>query len=132
MRGSKAVIACAVVALWAAPWPAWAEVQSDERPAGRASVQELADRRQQALALDAQAIASRSEELNALAQADAAAADPLNFQMPTAGGVGSGFGMRLHPILHFTRLHNGQDIGGVCGQPVNAAQAGVVVTAATG
>lgn len=48
---------------------------------------------------------------------------------PTAGGINSAFGMRYHPILHYWRLHAGVDIGGACGQPIYAAEAGVVVEA---
>jgi murein DD-endopeptidase MepM/ murein hydrolase activator NlpD len=54
------------------------------------------------------------------------------FLWPTAGGVGSVYGMRMHPILHYMRMHDGDDIGGKCGQPIYAAQTGVVVKASTG
>lgn len=57
--------------------------------------------------------------------------DRSNFLLPTAGKFGSRFGMRLHPILHYYRMHNGQDIGGTCGQPIWAAQDGKVVKVAT-
>lgn len=57
--------------------------------------------------------------------------DRSSFLMPTAGKFGSGFGMRLHPILHYYRMHNGQDIGGTCGQPIWAAQDGKVTKVAT-
>lgn len=54
------------------------------------------------------------------------------FQWPTAGGVSSRYGLRLHPILRYYRMHDGDDIGGKCGQPIYAAQSGVVVKAAGG
>ncbi|QLQ16500.1 MAG: M23 family metallopeptidase [Micropruina sp.] len=54
------------------------------------------------------------------------------FLRPTAGKLGSPYGMRLHPILHYWRLHDGMDIGGNCGQPIVAASDGVVVKAAMG
>lgn len=53
------------------------------------------------------------------------------FLWPTAGGVGSPYGMRLHPILHYYRMHDGSDIGGKCGQPIYAAQSGTVVRSFT-
>ncbi|MCW5952264.1 MAG: M23 family metallopeptidase [Propionibacteriaceae bacterium] len=55
-----------------------------------------------------------------------------NFLWPTEGGVGSPWGMRLHPILRYYRLHGGADIGGRCGQPIYAAQSGTVTKAANG
>ncbi|MBI4259285.1 MAG: peptidoglycan DD-metalloendopeptidase family protein [Actinobacteria bacterium] len=48
---------------------------------------------------------------------------------PTAGGIGSGFGLRYHPILHYYRMHYGVDIGGACSQPIWAAEDGVVISA---
>jgi murein DD-endopeptidase MepM/ murein hydrolase activator NlpD len=51
------------------------------------------------------------------------------FVWPTAGKVGSGFGPRLHPILGYTRMHNGLDIGGAQGQPIWASKAGTVLIA---
>ena len=51
------------------------------------------------------------------------------FLWPTEGGVASGFGMRKHPILGYTRLHSGADIGGACGNPIYAAQSGIVTKA---
>lgn len=53
------------------------------------------------------------------------------FFRPTNGELGSKFGPRMHPILHYTRLHAGWDnLGGNCGQPIWAARDGKVVLAA--
>lgn len=52
------------------------------------------------------------------------------FYWPTDGGVSSGFGYRIHPILGTRRLHNGADIGGDCGQPIWATQSGTVTKVA--
>lgn len=41
----------------------------------------------------------------------------------------SGFGMRLHPILGFSRLHQGTDFGAAMGSPIMAAAAGTVTFA---
>lgn len=48
---------------------------------------------------------------------------------PADGGVVSPFGMRFHPILHYSRLHAGVDIGAGYGSPVIAAASGVVISA---
>lgn len=53
-------------------------------------------------------------------------------QWPTAGSIGSKWGMRKHPILGYTRMHGGVDIGGSTGQPIYAAEDGVVTKAAYG
>jgi murein DD-endopeptidase MepM/ murein hydrolase activator NlpD len=41
----------------------------------------------------------------------------------------SGFGMRFHPILGFSRLHQGTDFGAAMGAPIMAAAAGTVTFA---
>lgn len=46
---------------------------------------------------------------------------------PVPGAVGSPFGMRLHPIFHEWRLHNGVDLHAGCGEPIRAAAPGRVV-----
>lgn len=46
---------------------------------------------------------------------------------PSGGPLTSRFGMRLHPILHRWKLHDGADFGAQCDAPVSAAAAGRVV-----
>ena len=58
---------------------------------------------------------------------------------PVPGGVTSGFGMRFHPILNYSRMHRGVDlrasygtpIVAVVGRPGRAAPAGTAATAIT-
>ncbi len=45
---------------------------------------------------------------------------------PVMGHLTSGFGMRRHPLLGFTRFHKGVDYGAAYGSPIVAATAGVV------
>jgi murein DD-endopeptidase MepM/ murein hydrolase activator NlpD len=47
---------------------------------------------------------------------------------PVPGAVGSGFGMRLHPIFGEWRLHNGVDLTAGCGTPIRAAADGRVAS----
>ncbi len=48
---------------------------------------------------------------------------------PVPGRVGSGFGMRRHPISGVNKMHNGVDIAGRTGDPIRAAAPGRVIFA---
>ncbi len=48
---------------------------------------------------------------------------------PVPGRVSSGFGMRMHPILHYRRMHTGVDLSASSGTPIRAADKGLVVYA---
>jgi len=48
---------------------------------------------------------------------------------PCAGPIVSGFGMRMHPILHYARMHDGVDISAGYGAPIAAADTGLVIFA---
>ncbi|HEY9900104.1 MAG TPA: peptidoglycan DD-metalloendopeptidase family protein [Pantanalinema sp.] len=49
------------------------------------------------------------------------------FARPVDSPVGSGFGMRYHPILHVNRPHRGLDFSAPSGTPIRAANRGVVI-----
>jgi murein DD-endopeptidase MepM/ murein hydrolase activator NlpD len=48
---------------------------------------------------------------------------------PSGGWISSEFGMRYHPILHYSRLHAGRDYAANCGTPIRAAGPGRVISA---
>jgi murein DD-endopeptidase MepM/ murein hydrolase activator NlpD len=48
---------------------------------------------------------------------------------PVRGHITSPFGMRYHPLLHYSRMHAGLDIGAAYGSPIVAAADGTVVAA---
>lgn len=47
---------------------------------------------------------------------------------PVDSYITSPYGMRLHPILRYYKLHDGTDFGAGCGTPIRAAAAGTVVS----
>ncbi len=49
---------------------------------------------------------------------------------PVSGGtLTSAFGMRIHPVLGYARMHNGIDLACATGTPIYATRAGTVTTA---
>lgn len=48
---------------------------------------------------------------------------------PVAGRLTSGFGMRFHPLLRYSRMHQGVDFGAAWGSPIYAVTAGRVAYA---
>ncbi|MFN8037104.1 MAG: peptidoglycan DD-metalloendopeptidase family protein [Acidimicrobiia bacterium] len=53
----------------------------------------------------------------------------MTFARPVSGAIVSGFGYRVHPIFHTSRLHAGIDLEEPAGVPIRAAAAGVVAIA---
>jgi murein DD-endopeptidase MepM/ murein hydrolase activator NlpD len=120
---------------------------AEDQLSANASVADLAQQRQDALAKDSAAIAQASTE-SALANRQSQLASDkeaiLNeaqrlehlteFLWPVDGKLspGNGYGMRYHPILHRYRLHDGIDISAHCGQPIWAAQSGKVIDTTSG
>lgn len=49
--------------------------------------------------------------------------------MPVTGRITSNYGMRFHPLLGFTRMHKGLDIGAPYGSPIHAMTDGIVAFA---
>jgi murein DD-endopeptidase MepM/ murein hydrolase activator NlpD len=50
----------------------------------------------------------------------------MGFVRPLDANPGSPFGLRYHPILHYWRMHWGQDFGAKCGAPIWAMADGKV------
>lgn len=48
------------------------------------------------------------------------------FTAPVDGHRTSGFGMRFHPLLGYTRMHQGTDYGAAYGSPIRAVTDGIV------
>ena len=74
--------------------------------------------------------AKYEEKLAALAAAGGAPASNATWRTPVSGyTLTSPFGMRLHPVLGYNRMHNGIDMACAQGTPIYATRAGTVTTA---
>ncbi|RCK69442.1 hypothetical protein DT076_11210 [Desertihabitans brevis] len=52
--------------------------------------------------------------------------EDTSFIMPVSGPITSKYGMRLHPVLGYWKLHDGTDFGAGCGTPIKAPYDGRV------
>lgn len=46
---------------------------------------------------------------------------------PVGGPITSGYGYRTHPVLGYSKMHDGVDFGASCGTPVHSVQSGTVI-----
>ena len=78
---------------------------------------------------DSAAIASRLQALEEtpVGRARRLVAFSGGLVRPVSAPIISGFGMRFHPILHYSRLHAGVDFAAGTGTPIVASGGGVVV-----
>ncbi|GMQ85260.1 MAG: M23 family metallopeptidase [Acidimicrobiia bacterium] len=63
------------------------------------------------------------------ARATSGGPKPGRLFRPVPGVIESGFGPRFHPILGYSRMHNGLDMHCPSGDPIVAAEAGTVILA---
>ena len=72
-------------------------------------------------------------EIEVVSNAEVEPIDPLQqdirFRRPINGEITSKFGMRMHPLDHVEKLHQGIDFAGNIGDPVKASAVGKVVFA---
>ncbi|MFM7322241.1 MAG: murein hydrolase activator EnvC family protein [Armatimonadota bacterium] len=115
------------------------EEQSTVMGERRELLSEARDRRREieaqlaGLEEDSRAIARRLRALSRTAAGRARGGKRFAGGMvaPVDGGVTSTFGMRFHPILRRSRMHDGVDFSAVSGEPIRAAASGVVVFSGT-
>ncbi|MFD0867001.1 M23 family metallopeptidase, partial [Tessaracoccus lubricantis] len=69
---------------------------------------------------------SSSSKNSGAASSASSSRNQSTFIRPVDGRLTSKYGMRLHPVLGYRKLHDGTDFGAPCGAPIRAAAAGVV------
>ena len=102
-----------------------------ERAAAQRAAEEAARRAAEEAARRAAAASQSAQSAQAAAQAVPAAPVPVStaskgLALPVSAPVTSSYGMRLHPILGYWKLHDGTDFGAACGTPIRAAASGVI------
>ncbi|MCH8628323.1 peptidoglycan DD-metalloendopeptidase family protein [Arsenicicoccus piscis] len=97
----------------------------------QAEIDRLAQMDRESRQLSAQ-LAERARLAREAAARSKAAAPPTQgsgfLTRPANGQTTSGFGMRVHPVLHTQRMHTGLDWAVPCGTPVYAAADGTIIS----
>lgn len=97
----------------------------------QAEIDRLAQMDRESRQLSAQ-LAERARLAREAAARSKAAAPPTQgsgfLTRPANGPTTSGFGMRVHPVLHTQRMHTGLDWAVPCGTPVYAAADGTIIS----
>lgn len=109
-----------------------ARIAEEERRKAEAEARAKAEAEAQARAAAAAAAAKKGG--GAAPRPVAPAKEPANepakrsgkLLKPVNGRITSKYGMRMHPIYKYKRMHNGIDFGGGCGAPIRAAESGTV------
>jgi len=83
------------------------------------------------IAAEEERIARELEEARRRAELEARLGEitETGWVYPSAGALTSGFGMRMHPILGYARMHTGADFNCATGDAIRAATDGIVITA---
>ncbi len=99
---------------------------ADKAAADKAAAAKAAAAAKPAPAPKPQAAAAPKKASKAAASASSSSRSNSVFIRPVEGRLTSKFGMRLHPVLGYRKLHDGTDFGAACGAPIRAAADGVV------
>lgn len=108
----------------------------DTRSQARAEAEKVKaddERRLQELEQERQALEARLAALVAEEKAKAEAGQPVvgdgggALSAPIGGPITSPYGMRVHPITHKYKLHDGTDFGASCGTPIHSAAGGQII-----
>ena len=120
-----------VAKLVAANQAALEEAQG-ELEADQAAYEEL-QRQEAEITAKIKAQIARDKQSNARqskpGESNSAQSNSTGFVYPVKASPGSPFGLRFHPILHYWRMHWGQDFGADCGAPLYAMADGRVTAA---
>jgi|TARA_B100001996_G_scaffold67654_1_gene49275 murein DD-endopeptidase MepM/ murein hydrolase activator NlpD len=83
------------------------------------------------IAAEEERIARELEEARRRAELEARLGEitEAGWVYPSPGAITSGFGMRMHPILGYARMHNGVDFNCWTGDAIRAATDGIVIAA---
>lgn len=107
----------------------------DSRASAQAAAQKVRaddERKLRELEEDRQRLEARIAALVAAEKAKAADGENIGdgggtLSHPINGPITSPYGMRVHPITHRYKLHDGTDFGASCGTPIHAAAGGQII-----
>jgi murein DD-endopeptidase MepM/ murein hydrolase activator NlpD len=103
-----------------------ARIAAEKKAAAEKAAAEKAAREAAARTKAASSSTTKTSPPAAAAPAQASASSSTSFMYPVPARITSRYGMRLHPVLGYWKLHDGTDFGAACGTPIRAAASGTV------
>ncbi|MDO5094138.1 MAG: peptidoglycan DD-metalloendopeptidase family protein [Propionibacteriaceae bacterium] len=100
-----------------------AEKAAQEKAAQEKAAQEEASRNKQS---QSSSSSSSSPSSSNSTSSSSSSSSSSAFSRPVSGSLSSPYGMRLHPVLGYWKLHDGTDFAAGCGSPIYAPADGVV------
>lgn len=104
-----------------------ADAQQDAEKAKAEDEQKLKELEEERVRLEARIAAIIEATRQAAAEGQNIGDGGGKLSAPINGPITSPYGMRVHPITHVYKLHDGTDFGASCGTPVRAAAGGQIL-----
>jgi murein DD-endopeptidase MepM/ murein hydrolase activator NlpD len=104
-----------------------ADAQKDAEKAKAEDEKQLKELEDERVRLEARIAAMVEAAKQAAAQGQNVGDGGGKLSAPISGPITSPYGMRVHPITHVYKLHDGTDFGASCGTPIRAAAGGQIL-----
>ena len=102
------------------------ELESESKDVDRRIQERIAKQKREEEERQARERSSRQSGSSSSSGSGSSSSSNGSFIRPVDGAISSPYGMRVHPVLGYSKLHDGTDFAAGCGAPIRAAGDGVV------
>ena len=102
------------------------ELESEANEVDRRIQERIAQQKREEEERQARERSSQESGSSSSGSSNKGSSSSSGFIRPVDGAISSPYGMRVHPVLGYSKLHDGTDFAAGCGAPIRAAGDGVV------